>query len=47
MPFDVFYVAEDYHHNFYNRNTSYPYCTAIIDPKIAKLYKDYKELTTA
>jgi peptide-methionine (S)-S-oxide reductase len=46
-PLDVFYVAEDYHHNFYNRNTTYPYCTAIIDPKIAKLYKDYKELTTA
>ena len=46
-PFDEFFVAEDYHHNFYNRNTTYPYCTAIIDPKVAKLYKDYKELTTA
>jgi peptide-methionine (S)-S-oxide reductase len=46
-PLDVFYVAEDYHQNFYNRNATYPYCTAIIDPKIAKLYKDYGELVSA
>jgi peptide-methionine (S)-S-oxide reductase len=45
-PLDEFYVAEDYHKNFYNRNTSYPYCVAIIDPKITKLYKDYGELVT-
>ena len=46
LPFDVFYDAEDYHQNFYNRNQSYPYCSVIIDPKVQKLMKSYKELTT-
>jgi peptide-methionine (S)-S-oxide reductase len=45
VPFDVFYEAEDYHRNFYNRNQTYPYCSVIIDPKVAKLYKSYKEMT--
>ncbi len=43
-PFDTFYEAEDYHQNFYNRNQSYPYCTVIIDPKVQKLMKSYKEI---
>jgi peptide-methionine (S)-S-oxide reductase len=46
-PYEEFYEAEDHHHNFYNQNTTYPYCAIIIDPKIQKLYKDYKPLTTA
>jgi peptide-methionine (S)-S-oxide reductase len=37
-----YYPAEDYHVDFYNRNQTYPYCRVIIDPKIAKLYKDFK-----
>jgi peptide-methionine (S)-S-oxide reductase len=45
VPFDVFYEAEDYHQNFYNRNQTYPYCSVVIDPKVAKLYKSYKEIT--
>jgi peptide-methionine (S)-S-oxide reductase len=44
LPFDVFYDAEDYHQNFYNRNQSYPYCAVIIDPKVQKLMKSYKEM---
>ena len=43
-PFETFYEAEDYHQNFYNRNQSYPYCTVIIDPKVQKLMKSYKEI---
>ena len=45
LPFDVFYEAEDYHQNFYNRNQTYPYCSMIIDPKVAKLHKSFKEIT--
>ena len=34
---DKFYKAELDHQNFYNENTSYGYCKAIIRPKIGKL----------
>ncbi len=44
-PLDVFYPAEKYHLDYYERNRAFnPYCTVIIDPKIRKLYKDYQEL---
>jgi peptide-methionine (S)-S-oxide reductase len=43
-PLADFYVAEDYHHNFYAQNLDYPYCAIIIDPKIQKLYKDFGDL---
>jgi peptide-methionine (S)-S-oxide reductase len=43
-PADVFYPAEDYHRDFYERNPTYGYCRAIIDPKITKLLKSYDEL---
>jgi peptide-methionine (S)-S-oxide reductase len=45
VPFDAFYEAEDYHQNFYNRNRTYPYCSVIIDPKMEKLYKSFKDIT--
>lgn len=38
-PLDVFYPAEDYHADYYNRNSSQPYCLAVISPKLAKLRK--------
>jgi len=42
QPFTVFYKAEDYHQNYYNRNsmkntTSAGYCRAVIHPKLRKL----------
>ena len=43
-PAGEYYVAEDYHHNFYEDNKSYPYCTIVIDPKIQKLYKNFQPL---
>lgn len=44
-PLDVFYPAESYHLDYYERNrTRNPYCMIVIDPKVRKLYKDYAEL---
>ena len=34
---EVFYKAEDYHCDYFNKNTNAPYCEIIIKPKLAKL----------
>lgn len=43
-PLGKFYPAEDYHQKFYNNNSQYPYCTFVIDPKVAKLREKFKHL---
>lgn len=42
-PLDTFYPAEDYHQSYYENNTSNPYCAIVIDPKISKARKAFKE----
>lgn len=39
LPFVNFYKAEDYHQNYFNNNTSQPYCTYVIVPKLEKFEK--------
>ena len=42
VPFQRFYTAENYHHNYYNDNRAKnPYCRVIIDPKVKKLLSEY------
>ena len=41
-PFTAFYVAEDYHQNYYNLNQNQSYCRFVISPKLQKLKKDFK-----
>lgn len=41
--FDKFYVAEDYHINYYARNKNQGYCQFIIAPKLEKFRKVFKE----
>lgn len=36
-PAEEFYEAEDYHQDYYELNKSYPYCQAVITPKLKKL----------
>ena len=42
-PFTVFYKAEDYHQNYYNQNSDEPYCTFVIQPKLEKFKKVFKD----
>lgn len=42
-PSSTFYVAEDYHQDYYARNPGQGYCMAVIAPKVAKLRKHYGE----
>ena len=37
------YVAEDYHQNYFNENGSQPYCSLVIQPKIDKFNKVFKD----
>ena len=41
--FDAFYVAEDYHQDYYINNKSQGYCQAVINPKLEKFQKQYKD----
>lgn len=42
-PFDKFYKAENYHQDYYNQNQSEPYCRMVIQPKIEKFEKLFKD----
>ncbi|HRN96087.1 MAG TPA: peptide-methionine (S)-S-oxide reductase MsrA [Candidatus Levybacteria bacterium] len=42
-PLEIFYPAEDYHKDYYEKNKDKPYCTFVINPKIAKLLEKYSE----
>ncbi|KQO20463.1 peptide methionine sulfoxide reductase [Flavobacterium sp. Leaf82] len=42
-PFKTFYKAEDYHQNYYANNKNQPYCKMVIQPKIEKFEKVFKD----
>lgn len=42
-PFTKFYKAEDYHQNYYANNKNQPYCKMVIQPKIEKFEKVFKD----
>ena len=42
-PFKAFYVAENYHQDFYNNNPNYGYCSYVIKPKLDKFRKVFKD----
>ena len=41
--FDKFYKAEDYHQDYFANNPRQPYCNAVINPKMEKFKKLFKE----
>src|SRR6476469_3372397 len=42
-PLKKFYPAEDYHQNYYNQNSEQMYCRYVIQPKIDKFEKVFKD----
>lgn len=38
-PASAFYVADDYHQNYFNLNGDQPYCSYVIQPKVEKFKK--------
>ena len=42
-PAGKFYQAEDYHQNYFNDNSSQPYCSFVIQPKLNKFAKEFTE----
>lgn len=43
VPYKAFYKAEDYHQNYYNLNSSQPYCKYVIQPELEKFKKVFKD----
>lgn len=43
-PLDLFYKAEDYHLNYFNKNGYQPYCSIVIAPKVQKFLKQYGKM---
>lgn len=41
-PFDTFYVAENYHQDYFKLNGTEPYCNFVIKPKVEKFQKVFK-----
>ncbi len=41
--FEVFYPAEDYHQNYFNTNPGQGYCAYIINPKVQKFMKQFRD----
>ncbi len=42
LPLDVFYPAEDYHQDYFAKNPTQGYCTAVINPKLVKIREKFK-----
>ncbi len=43
VPASKFYVAEDYHREYFRRNPAQPYCAFVVRPKVAKFRKHFLE----
>lgn len=43
VPFQSFYAAEDYHQDYYSQNREQGYCRIIINPKLEKFRKTFRD----
>lgn len=42
-PFEKFYVAEDYHQEYFSRNAGQSYCRFVVAPKVVKFRERYRD----
>ena len=42
-PLATFYIAEDYHHDYFKNHPDQPYCQIVIEPKLQKFLKHYAD----
>jgi peptide-methionine (S)-S-oxide reductase len=43
-PLDIFYPAEDYHREYYEKHKDAPYCVAVIEPKLKKMREKFSDI---
>ena len=43
VPFKEFYIAEEYHHDYFKNHPYNSYCQFVVKPKLKKFIKDFKE----
>jgi len=43
VPYEVFYPADDYHLDYFERNSAQPYCQVVISPKLEKFRKQFAD----
>lgn len=41
IPLNIFYPAESYHEDYYEKNKNAPYCRFVIEPKLDKFRKNF------
>lgn len=41
LPNEIFWVAEDYHHDYFANNAQQGYCQYVVAPKVSKLVKSF------
>lgn len=46
-PADKFYVAEDYHQEYYVNNSQQPYCQFVVSPKVKKFQQKFADKVRA
>ncbi len=44
---DIFYPAEEYHHDYFRRNPEQGYCQAVVRPKVEKFREAFADLLKA
>ena len=44
VPLDVFYVAENYQHDYFATHPGNPYCEVVINPKLERVQKEFASL---
>jgi peptide-methionine (S)-S-oxide reductase len=44
QPLQEFFVAENYHQDYFAHHQDAPYCELVINPKLEKVQKDFAEL---